>query len=78
MALRKQPKQEKPPKRRRASPKIPGSSPNGFANEVGASPVVIRSLIKAGQLETIDVGGRKRIPPREKARFLAIWGEAAE
>jgi hypothetical protein len=71
--MAKQPKQ--PPKRRRASPKIPGWSPNGFAAEVGSSPVVIRSLIKAGQLETIDVAGRPRIPPREKARYLETWGE---
>jgi hypothetical protein len=69
---------EKPKKRkRRRSPRTPGYSANRFANEVGSSPAVIRSLIAAGLIDTVDVNGRKRIPPREKPRYFETWGEPA-
>jgi len=69
--------EEQAPKRKRASPRVPGFSANQFAHEVGASPVVIRELVKAKQIETVDVAGRDRIPPREKARYLETWGKTA-
>ena len=69
--------EEQAPKRKRASPRVPGWSANQFAHEVGASPVVIRDLVKAKQIETVDVAGRKRIPPRAKDRYLGTWGKTA-
>ena len=66
-------------KQQRASPKGPGWTISEFAAlpEVNATPPGIRSAIKNGHIEATEWNGVLRIPPREKERYVAMWGEPA-
>jgi len=67
-------------RQRRASPKGPGYTISQFASlpEVDSTPAIIRAAVKAGEIEAVKFNKVLRIPPRERTRYLATWGEAAE
>jgi hypothetical protein len=63
--------------KRRASPKGPGQTISEFAHdpEIDATPTIIRSAVERGEIEAIPFNGVKRIPPRERERYIATWGK---
>lgn len=67
-----------PKAKRRASPRGPGWTISQFAAlpEVNATPTVIRGAVKNGDIEAIPFNGVLRIPPREKDKYVATWGES--
>ena len=69
-----------PKKRKRRSPKGPGWTIPQFARlpEVDVSPTVIRTAVENQLIKAIDWNGIKRIPPSERDRYVAMWGQAAE
>ena len=64
-------------KRHACTPKGPGWSISEFAAlpEVDATTPIIRTAVKNGLVEAIEWNGRLRIPPREKDRYVAVWGK---
>lgn len=64
-------------RKRRASPKGPGFTIAQFAAlpEIDTTPTVIRGAVKRGDIEAIEFNGIQRIPPRERERFVAVWGK---
>jgi hypothetical protein len=66
-------------RKRRASPKGPGWTITEFAAlpEIDSTPAVIRSAVKKGQIEAIPFNNVLRIPPREKDRYVGVWGQPA-
>ena len=64
--------------KRRKSPKGPGFTIRQFAEAVNESPHVIRRAVADGAIHAVDFNGIKRIPPREKARWIETWGESQQ
>ena len=64
-------------RKRRASPKGPGYTIRQFALAVDASEHLVRSLVHQGTIESVEMNGVRRIPPRERERWIAQWGEPA-
>jgi hypothetical protein len=62
-------------RKRRKSPKGPGYTIRQFAEAVNESQHVIRRAVAEGAIHALDFNGIKRIPPREKARWIETWGE---
>jgi hypothetical protein len=66
------------PRKPRKSPKGPGFTIRQFAEAVNESPHVIRRAVADGTVDSVDFNGIKRIPPREKVRWIELWGEPQE
>lgn len=64
-------------RKRRASPKGPGFTISQFAAlpEIDTTPTVIRGAVKRGDIAAIEFNGMLRIPPRERDRYVAVWGK---
>jgi hypothetical protein len=69
----------KPQRKRRASPKGPGWTIAQFAAlpEIDTTPTVIRTAVRNGEIRAIPFNNILRIPPAEKDRYVAVWGEPA-
>ena len=64
-------------RRKRRAPRGPGFTISEFAAlpEVDTSSAMIRAAVRNGAIKAIEFNGVKRIPPSEREKFIATWGE---
>ena len=62
------------PRKRRSSPRRPAPTIRQFAQEVGTTEAIMRSLVRSGQIPTVDCNGVRLIPPAAQARYRALYG----
>jgi hypothetical protein len=60
--------------KRRRSPRWPAPTISQFAKKVGTSEAIMRSLVRSGQVATVECNGVQLIPPAAQAHYRALFG----
>ena len=61
-------------RKRRQSPRRPAPTIRQFAQAVGTTEAIMRSLVPSGEIKTVKCNGVQLIPPAAQAHYRELYG----